>query len=313
MFGTHADSAVSSCRASALALCLAALPFACSGQQTPAHEPANTAASEPPAPAGTVAPADEPAAAESAAASPPAPAPTPAPPPESLFALCNKMCDAVAPKCTAIQLEGCRSTCKNYEAAPEACDGTVRTALECARSDRDFLFCSNVIPLNCAKQFKNVGACVATGVPPVEPVKKAIPDGWERFEAKGLGFSVVMPKGVSEEPDTGVRRWSAATPNGAKYEVALHPAPAEKKFDNKAFLRISRNLFGRCADKMKLHAIVEKPTETSIQFKTSCPENTEQVGRMHVIGSSLYVLTLKFPTGVSVEVDPFVYSFETRK
>ena len=62
------------------------------------------------------------------------------------------------------------------------------------------------------------------------------------------------------------------------------------------------------------HAIVEKPTETSIQFKTSCPEKTEQLGRMHVIGSSLYILTLKFPTGTSgVEIDPFVYSFEARK
>jgi hypothetical protein len=223
------------------------------------------------------------------------------------------MCDAVAPKCTALQLEGCRSTCKNYEAAPEACDATVRTALECARSDRDFLFCSNVIPLNCAKQFKNVGACVATGVPPVEQVKKGIPDGWERFEAKDAGFSVVMPKGVSEKTEAGIRRFSVDAANGANYEVALHPAPPEKKFDNKAFLRISRSLFGRCADKMKLHAIVEKPTETSIQFKTSCPEKTEQVGRMHVIGSSLYVLTLKFPTGASVEVDPFVYSFENRK
>ena len=38
-----------------------------------------------------------------------------------------------------------------------------------------------------------------------------------------------------------------------------------------------------------------------------------QVGRMHVIGSSLYVLTLKFPTGASVEIDPFVYSFGTRQ
>jgi hypothetical protein len=310
MFGPHADSSASWCRASGLALCLASAPLACSSQRTPASEPATAADSTPVAPASTVDPADEPTAAESAAAPP---APPPAPAPESLISLCNKMCDAVAPKCTAIQLEGCRSTCKNYEAAPEACDGTVRTALECARSDRDFLFCSNVIPLNCAKQFKNVGACVATGVPPVEPVKKAIPDGWERFEAKNPGFSVVMPKGVSERTDAGIRRWSVDTANGANYEVALHPAPAEKKFDNKAFLRISRNLFGRCADKMKLHAIVEKPTETSIQFKTSCPEKTEQVGRMHVIGSSLYVLTLKFPTGTSVEVDPFVYSFESRK
>jgi hypothetical protein len=123
----------------------------------------------------------------------------------------------------------------------------------------------------------------------------------------------MMPKGVAEKTEAGIRKWSVDGASGANYEVALHPAPPEKKFDNRAFLRISRNLFGRCADKMKLHAIVEKPTETSIQFKTSCPEKTEQVGRMHVIGSSLYVLTLKFPTGGSVEIDPFVYSFDTKK
>ena len=299
-------------RVSSLIVCVAAAPAACSTQQTPANEPAAPAATAPETAAASASePEATPATAESAAAPAPAAA---AAPPESLFALCNKMCDAVAPKCTALQLEGCRSTCKNYDAAPEACDGTVRTALECARSDRDFLFCSNVIPLNCAKQFKNVGVCVATGVPPVEAVKKSIPDGWERFEAKDPGFSVVMPKGVTEKTEAGIRKWSVDGPNGANYEVALHPAPPEKKFDNKAFLRISRNLWGRCSDKMKLHAIVEKPTETSIQFKTSCPEKTEQLGRMHVIGSSLYILTLKFPTGTSgVEIDPFVYSFEARK
>lgn len=311
MIGKHAHPALFGCRAFALAFCFAVAPLACSSQHTSTNQPATAAE---PAPESTPASAEappEPAATESAA--PEAVARPPAPPPESLFALCNKMCDAVAPKCTAIQLEGCRSTCKNYDAAPEACDGTVRTALECARADRDFLFCSNVIPLNCAKQFKNVGTCVATGVPPVEQVKKAIPDGWERFEVKDPAFSVVMPKGVSEKTDAGIRKWSVDGANGANYEVALHPAPLEKKFDNRAFLRISRNLFGRCADKMKLHAIVEKPTETSIQFKTSCPEKTEQVGRMHVIGASLYVLTLKFPTGATVDIDPFVYSFETRK
>lgn len=312
MSGKVAHRSIRWLRVSSLTLCLAAVAAACSTQQTPANEPATAAE---PTPASESPPAAEPveapAASESAPASEPA---APAPAPESLFALCNKMCDAVAPKCTALQLEGCRSTCKNYEAAPEACDGTVRTALECARNDRDFLFCSNVIPLNCAKQFKNVGTCVATGVPPVEQVKKAIPDGWERFEAKDPAFSVVVPKGVSEKTEAGIRKWSVDGPNGAHYEVALHPAPPEKKWDNKAFLRLARNMWGRCSDRMKLHAIVEKPTETSIQFKTSCPEKTEQVGRMHVIGASLYILTLKFPTGTTgVEIDPFVYSFDVRK
>src|SRR5262245_21488589 len=91
----------------AAALVLPALPLACSGSQTPPSEPAPTA---------SAAPAPEPATdSTEPGATPPAPedagAP-PAPPQESLLSLCNKMCDAVAPKCSKTQLESCRVTCK---------------------------------------------------------------------------------------------------------------------------------------------------------------------------------------------------------
>ncbi|HEY3498646.1 MAG TPA: hypothetical protein VGK73_28340 [Polyangiaceae bacterium] len=290
----------------ACAAVLAALALACSGQQTQPNEPAAAApavAAEPESGARA-----EPAPAESAA---PADAAPPAPPQESLLSLCNKMCDAVAPKCTKTQLESCRVTCKNYEDSPPACDPVVRSALECARQDRDFLFCSNVVPEVCGKKFKAVGVCMALGEAPTEQVKKEIPDGWERFEAKS--FSIVIPKGVQQKSAAGAEIWATDGPNGAHYEVKKQAAVVDRKLDNKYFLKLSRTLFGRCADKMKLHSIVEKPDETSIQFKVTCPEKTEQVGRMHVVGSDLYVLNLTYPTGGTPEIDAFVYSLKAKK
>jgi hypothetical protein len=279
----------------------------CSSKQTP---PAGGA----PAPAhGGDATAAPESTEDAATAAPEASAAPPAPPQESLLALCNKMCDAVAPKCTKMQLEGCRVTCKNYEDTEEACDPVARKALECARADKDFLFCSNVVPINCAKEFKAVGVCAATGVAPVEESKQAMPDGWARFEAKDAGFSVVMPKGVTASTDGEVTKWAVTAPTGASYEVTLRAAPPDKKIDNRYFLKRSRELFGRCADKMKLHAIIEKEGHTSIQFKVVCPEKTQQLGTMHVVGGSkLYTLLLTFPEGAKVDIDPFVYSFEKR-
>jgi len=285
------------------------LVLACSGQQSPPPaEPASTGGESSPAPAENAPAAGDAAATPTDATT----APAATPPAESLLALCNKMCDAVAPKCTKDQLESCRITCKNYEDQNEACDGVTRKALECARADRDFLFCTNVIPINCAKEFKAVGVCAATGVAPVEVSKQAMPDGWARFEAKDAGFSAVMPKGVQATTEAGVKKWSVSAPTGASYEVTLRPAPPDKKIDNRYFLKRSRELFDRCADKMKLHALIEKEGHTSIQFKVVCPEKTQQLGTMHVVGSNLYLLHMKFPEGATVDVDPFVYSFEKR-
>jgi hypothetical protein len=283
--------------------------LACSSRQQPPAEGT-------PTPAPETAPVTEtpaPASAEPAPAPAPEASASPAPAPlEPLLSLCNKMCDAVAPKCTKLQLESCRVTCKNYEDTAAACDPVARKALECARADKDFLFCTNVIPLNCAKDFKAVGVCSATGVAPVEEVRQAMPDGWARFEAKDAGFSVVMPKCVVASAEGDVKKWAVTAATGANYEVTLRAAPTEKKVDNRYFLKRSRELFGRCADKMKLHAIIEKEGHTSIQFKVVCPEKTQQLGTMHVVGSKLYVMLLTFPEGAKVDIDPFVYSFEKR-
>jgi hypothetical protein len=282
---------------------------ACSSRQTPPAEatspPTESGAPAADAPAPDVAEGDGSAAPAASAAPPAAPA-------ESLFALCNKMCDAVAPKCSKTQLETCRVTCKNYEDMQEACEPITRRALECARADKDFLFCTNVVPINCAKEFKGVGVCSATGVAPVEESKQAMPDGWARFEAKDAGFSAVMPKGVAASAEGEVKKWSVTAATGASYEVTLRAAPPDKKIDNRYFLKRSRELFGRCADKMKLHAIIEKEGHTSIQFKVVCPEKTQMLGTLHVVGSKLYTLLLTFPEGAKVDIDPFVYSFEKR-
>jgi hypothetical protein len=283
--------------------------FACSSRQQPPAEGAAEPAQDSVPAADTPAPAS--------ADSTPAPAPdasaSPAPvPQESLLALCNKMCDAVAPKCNETQLATCRVTCKNYEDMQDACDPVARKALECARADKDFLFCTNVVPISCAKDFKAIAVCSATGVAPVEETKQAMPEGWARFEAKDAGFSAVMPKGVVASADGDVKKWAVTAPTGASYEVTLRAAPTDKKIDNRYFLKRSRELFGRCADKMKLHAIIEKEGHTSIQFKVVCPEKTQQLGTMHVVGSKLYVMLLTFPEGAKVDIDPFVYSFEKR-
>ncbi len=230
------------------------------------------------------------------------------PPKESLSGLCNKMCDAVAPKCTPLQLKGCRSTCDNYETHPKACDSVVRSALECARADKDFLFCANVVPDSCAKEFKAINTCKETGKPPADTMAKGLPEGWERF--RGPGFSVVVPKGMKPTEEDGIRKWRVKSKNGVLYEVAVRPPPKAQKLDNRAFLRAGNEVFGKCAPKLKLHALVEKPGHTSIQFQTTCPDGTRQLGRMHVVGSKMFVLTAYPGSADASETDAFVYSFE---
>lgn len=267
-------------------------------EATPATEEPSETSSEP---AETTEPAPQ---SEAAAPTEEAPA-EPTPPAEPLSQLCNKMCDAVAPKCTQMQLKGCRSTCDNYDAHPAACDGVVRDALECARADKDFLFCANVVPDSCAKQFKAINTCAETGKPPESATASDMPAGWERYKADG--FSVVVPVGMKP---AGQGKWSVTAPDGVVYEVALHPAP-EGKLNNRTFLLAGNKIFGACAPKLKLHAIVEKPDHTSIQYKTTCPDGNQQLGRMHVVGSKMYVLTAYLGTTTSAQTDPFVYSFET--
>ncbi len=241
----------------------------------------------------------------------------PAPPPENtkppLTALCETMCGAQTEKCKPEQIESCRQNyCYRYGGAPDVCEPSVRTALECAQSKPDFLLCSNVIPDSCAKKFRAAEKCVATGVaPPPEPEGPKIPEGFARFESASAQFSVLMPGGVKESTAGDTTTWSSEL-RGASYEVSLSPPPKEKKFDNKAFLRIATKLLDKCAPKMKLFAIVEKPDRTMIQFSTTCPDGSAQRGVLYVQGSDYFVLRSRWKEGVNPDADVFAYSFERK-
>lgn len=295
-------------------LATAVLLLACAAQSPPAQAPLSTAAPADQPGDQTVDPSDAQLADATATEAPPAASDQPAvsdepeaPPRQPLASLCNEMCDAVAPKCTPLQLKGCRSTCDNYETHPPACDIVVRTALECARVDKDFLFCANVVPDSCAKQFKAINTCKETGKPPEDTMVKGMPAGWERYQ--GRGFSVIVPKGMRQTSKQGNKKWSVKS-GDVVYEVALHPAPTATKLDNRAFLRAGNEIFGKCAPKLKLHALVEKPGHTSIQYHTTCPDGKTQVGRIHVVGKDMYILTAHEATSGTPEADAFVYSFE---
>src|SRR5690242_990309 len=103
---------------------------ACGGQQpqpqtgsAPAEAAPAPAASD--APAAEASPSDAPAPTASASA-----APAPAAPPPPISALCEKMCDAQAAKCSADKVKACKQNyCSRYGGAPEVCEPAVRMAL----------------------------------------------------------------------------------------------------------------------------------------------------------------------------------------
>src|SRR6185503_4954076 len=116
-----------------------------------------------------------------------------------------------------------------------------------------------------------------------------VPDGWVRYEANDAQFSVLMPKGVEAKTEGGVRSWTAKS-GEVIYSITLQAPPAEKKFDQKAFLRIATKLLGRCGDKMKLFAIVEKDDRSMIQYKTVCADKTQERGMLYVQGQDYFVI-----------------------
>ena len=229
-----------------------------------------------PAPASAD-PAPEASAPEAAA--PPAASAAPAAAAPPVGVLCEKMCDAQAPKCSAEQVKECRHNyCSRYSGAPDVCEPSARAALECAQSQPDSLLCSNVVPSICAKKFFAIEKCLSTGVaPPPDQEGPKLPDGWSRYEANDAAFSVLMPKGVETKAEAGVKSWTAKA-GDATYSITLQPPPPEKKFDQKAFLRIATKLLGRCGDKMKLFAIVEKPDRSMIQYKRCVPTSHKNAG-----------------------------------
>jgi hypothetical protein len=224
------------------------------------------------------------------------------------------MCDAQAAKCTADKVKACKQNyCSRYGGAPEVCEPVVRMALACTASNPEFSVCSNVISESCAKPFRGAEKCIATGVAPTDlgPAKE-MPDGWARFESPEAGFSVAMPPGVETKTEGGLKTWSAKSGN-ATYEVTLGPPPAEKKFDQKAWVRIATKLLEKCAPKMKLFALVEKPESTLIHYRTVCPDKTQQRGELFVRGNDYFVLRARWGEGPNPDADAFAFTFVSKK
>ena len=292
----------------ALALASVVVCSACGGPK-----PAESATS--PSPAGEPVPEAAPGdAAPEASAAPAEKTTAPAAPPQPVGVLCEKMCEAQAPKCTAEQVKGCRHNyCSRYAGAPDACEPSARAALECAQSQPDFLLCSNVVPESCAKRFFAIEKCLSTGVaPPPDKEGPTIPDGWVRFEANDAAFSVLMPKGVEAKTEGAVRSWTAKS-GDVTYSVTLQTPPAEKKFDQKAFLRVATKLLGRCADKMKLFAIVEKEDRSMIQYKTVCADKSQERGMLYVQGQDYFVIRARWNEAPNPDADTFAFSFVRKK
>jgi hypothetical protein len=224
------------------------------------------------------------------------------------------MCEAQAPKCSAEQVKGCRHNyCSRYAGAPDACEPSARAALECAQSQPDFLLCSNVVPESCAKKFFAIEKCLQTGVAPApEQEGPKVPEGWARFEDKGAAFSILMPKGVEAKSEAGVKSWTAKA-GEATYSVTLQAPPPEKKFDQKTFLRVALKMLGRCGDKMKLFAIVEKEDRSMIQYKTVCPDKTQERGMLYVQGQDYFVIRSRFGEAPNPDADTFAFSFVRNK
>lgn len=296
-------------RALASAALLAVLAAAACGGPKPAETAAPPApgdgAATPPASSTDPAP-------ESSSAPVASSAPAAAGPPVGV--LCEKMCDAQAPKCTAEQVKGCRHNyCSRYSGAPDVCEPSARAALECAQSQPDFLLCSNVVPESCSKKFRAIEKCIATGeAPPPEQEGTKTPDGWATFEAKDAAFTVLMPKGVEAKAEAGVKSWSVKS-GEVTYSISLQAPPPEKKFDQKAFLRVATKLLGRCGDKMKLFAIVEKADRSMIQYKTVCPDKSQERGMLYVQGQDYFIVRAHWNDAPNPDADTFVFSFVRSK
>ena len=228
-----------------------------------------------------------------------------------LSQLCNTMCGAQTSKCKPAQIEACKHNyCERYGDPPEACEPSVRSALECGESDPDFLLCSNIVPDSCAKKFKAAETCLSTGTPPEAEEGPKMPAGWAKYQAKDANFTVTMPKDVAVKTEGGVKTWSAEA-GGAKYEIRREAAPAQKKWDQRGFLNVAPKVLAPCTKGLKLTSLVERDDRNFIQFKGPCPDKMQQRGVLYVQGSDLFVVRATWQAGTpNPDADTFAYSFD---
>jgi hypothetical protein len=284
--------------------------WACEKPQEPAKNPV-------PEPSAVAAPSASAARSEEAA---PAEAPGPSVAPEapavatpsapSIHEVCFAMCDQLKAKCPKSAFESCRVNCGKYESHADGCADTVRAALSCARDAAD-LVCANVAPESCAKAFRQMTAC-NNGQKPVaagEPGPAALPPGFEFYENSAEGVRAPMPRGV--KPGEGDVIGSAKHEGGAVYSIRKLPRPAGK-LNEKIFLKIAMNLFGRCSDKMKMQGMVDKPGRTSINYTTKCPDGSDEHGLFWATDRVLFLASAKGPAGNLGPTEAFLYGFEAK-
>ena len=278
--------------------------------------------SAPAAPSETApSPASEPSAVAPTVEAPPpsdAPGPTasPAPPPEakpptpSVREVCLAMCDKVKDKCGKSAFDSCQVNCGKYDPPAEGCEGVVKHALSCARDAAD-LVCANVAPESCAKQFRQIAAC-ASGQKPVEvnePTPAALPAGFAVYDNSALGIRAPMPEGTAAGSEANVVVQAKHT-DGAVYAIRKLPRP-DGKLNEKVFLKLAMNLFGRCSDKMKMQGMVDKPGRTSINYTMKCPDGAEEAGLFWATDKTLFIASIR-GSASKQGAEAFLYGFEAK-
>jgi hypothetical protein len=220
------------------------------------------------------------------------------------------MCDKVKEKCGKSAFDSCKVNCGKYDPPADGCEDIVKTALSCARDAGD-LVCANVAPESCAKQFRQITAC-ASGQKPVEakePTHAALPAGFAVHENAALGIRAPMPQGAAAGSEANVVVQAKDT-DGAVYAVRKLPRP-EGKLNEKAFLKLAMNLFGRCSDKMKMQGMVDKPGRTSINYTMKCPDGAEEMGLFWATDKALFIASVR-GSASKQSAEAFLYGFEAK-
>jgi hypothetical protein len=220
------------------------------------------------------------------------------------------MCDKVKDKCGKGAFDSCKVNCGKYDPPAEGCENIVKTALSCARDAAD-LVCANVAPESCAKQFRQISAC-ASGQKPVEvkePTHGALPSGFAVYDNAALGIRAPMPEGTAagNEPNVVVQ---AKHTDGGVYSIRKLPRP-EGKLNEKVFLKLAMNLFGRCSDKMKMQGMVDKPGRTSINYTMKCPDGAEEAGLFWATDKTLFIASIR-GSASKQGTEAFLYGFEAK-
>ena len=255
-----------------------------------------------PAPSSTPAPAAPPSATLE-----PKPA-EPKPAAASIHDVCFEMCDKVKAKCPKNAFETCRVNCSKYDPPADGCEDVVRAALSCARDAAD-LVCAHVAPESCAKPFRQITACASGQHAQADaPTTVALPPGFALYENAQEGVRAPMPQGPTAEGNAFA---SVKHADGAVYSIRKLPRP-EGKLNEKIFLKIGMNLFGRCSDKMKLQGMVDKPGRTSINYTTKCPDGSEEHGLFWATDKALFVASVKGQAGKLGPTEAFLYGFEAQ-